>query len=272
MSAALDRVGFGCVGLSLASTAGEAISLLSAVHELGIRYFDTAPLYGRGYSERLLGKFLHGRRDGIVVATKFGLPPAAPPPLPLGLALRLAALKRRLRPSPSHPDVPPAEPSPETGSSRRISRQEVEASFDASRRALGTDYIDVYLLHEELPAALEPAAMDFLQNQKSTGSIRKLGIAANGARYRRLSPADLTGWDVLQYEFGPAWPWTGGLPARFPSMEHVFHSVLRSVPRGEPGAPGRTISSCLQAHPAARVLFSSTRLAHIRDNLRSLRA
>lgn len=273
MKADLGRLGFGCVGLSLAATPGRALDLLEAVHDLGIGYFDTAPLYGRGYSERLLGRFLRGKRDRISVATKFGLSPASPPVLPPAVALGLAALKRALRPSPAAAPPPPAPPA-EVMSTRRIGRAELQASFDASRRALDTDYIDVYLLHEELPAALEPAALDLLVQFRATGAVRALGVAASGSRYRSLAPANLAGWDVLQYEFGPAWPWTADLPSRFPHMAHVFHSTLRGVaptgPAGDPAAPGRTMAACLAAHPSARLLFSSTRLAHIRDNLRAL--
>jgi aryl-alcohol dehydrogenase-like predicted oxidoreductase len=266
----LDRLGFGCVGLSMASTPRQALSLLAAVHDHGISYFDTAPLYGRGYSERLLGRFLRGRRDKVTVATKFGLS-ATPPPLPMELALPLAALRRRLRPRPAGVAPPPQEPPADVVSSRRLGRVEVEAAFDSSRRALGTDYIDVYLLHEEVPAALEPAAVDFLQGLKASGAVRKLGVAANGGRYRNLGPADVAGWDVLQYEFGPAWPWTAPLPAQFPGMQHVFHSVLRGVSTADPAAPGRALAACLAASPTARVLFSSTRIAHIEANLRALR-
>jgi len=48
---------------------------LQAIHcalELGVNFFDTAANYGAGHSERLLGQALKGRRDKIVIATKFG--------------------------------------------------------------------------------------------------------------------------------------------------------------------------------------------------------
>lgn len=268
MTALVDRLGFGCVGLSLAPTAAKAVGLLEAVHDLGIRYFDTAPIYGRGYSERLLGRFLRGRREKVIVVTKFGLSPPTAPRLPVGVALGLAALKRRLRSSPAPSVASPAPPLPTVGQTRRISRAEVQSSFDASRRSLGTDYVDVYLLHEDLPAALEPDALELLLQLRAAGAVRQLGVAAAGGRYANLTPSDLAGWDVLQYEYGPAWPWTAGLPRRFPRMQHVFHSSLHGCLGADPAVPARTMAHCLTANPEARLLFSSTKLAHIRDNLR----
>ena len=54
----------------------EAIALLESAFDVGIRYFDTAPSYGDGVSERRLGRFLKrmpaGQRSQVTVATKFG--------------------------------------------------------------------------------------------------------------------------------------------------------------------------------------------------------
>lgn len=266
----LDHLGFGCVALSTLASPRASRDLLEGVFELGLRHFDTAPIYGRGYSEILLGEFLRGKRDQVSVATKFGMSPSRRPRLPSSLAMRLNTLRRRLRPparpSPvetSPPIRPPATP-------RRIGRAELEASFASSCRALGTDHVDLYLLHEEVPSALEPAAVDFLQELRASNRVRQLGLAANGSRYLDLEPADLVPWNVLQYEFGPAWPAHAGLLRRFPAKTHIFHSCLRGVsPTAASGTePGRVLASCLSANPSGRVLFSSTNLAHVRANLR----
>jgi aryl-alcohol dehydrogenase-like predicted oxidoreductase len=268
----IERLGFGCVALASLPTPRRARDLLEGVLALGIQHFDTAPVYGRGYSERLLGDFLRGRRQQVSIATKFGLLPGQAPRLPVGLAMRLNSLRRTLRPAPptvapvAGPNPPEAVPAP-----RRIARAEVEASFEASRRALGTDTIDLYLLHEALPDSLEPAARDFLLKLRAAGTVSQLGVATRGSRYRALTPADLADWDVLQYEYGPAWPDHAGLPGQFPSMKHVFHSCLRGVAR-EGDTPGRTLAACLAANPGGRVLFSSTSLAHVRDNIGALGA
>ena len=80
---------------------------------------------------------------------------------------------------------------PAMAPSRRIGRAELQATFEASRQSLGTDYIDLYLLHEHLPSSLEPAALDFLLELRASGRVRKLGLAANGIRYLGLIPPDL---------------------------------------------------------------------------------
>jgi aryl-alcohol dehydrogenase-like predicted oxidoreductase len=265
----IDRLGFGCVALTSAATPGEALRLLNTAFELGVRHFDTAPIYGQGYSERLLGQFLRGRRDQVTVATKFGMRPSRPPSLPIAAALALNALRRRLA-APRRPAgtaTPDSEP-PADPPTRRIGREEIEADFDASRRSLGVDHIDLYLLHEETPAALTPEALDFLQELRAAGKARRIGLAASATRYLALSPADLQGWDALQYESGAMWPASEGLLERFPAQQHIFHSCLKGVPRsGDPGAAGRALAERLAANPHGMVLFSSTKPDHVRANL-----
>ncbi|MFZ5779689.1 MAG: aldo/keto reductase [Pseudomonadota bacterium] len=276
----LDRVGFGCGALSTLGTPRASRRLLEGVLELGIRHFDTAPLYGRGYSERLLGQFLRGKRESVSIATKFGLVPGYVPPLPVGLAMGLNALRRwgaRARRVPASvasspaPAPPPPSPPADRPSAPTIDRDAVKTAFDGSCRALGTDHIDLYLLHEHVPSALTSGAMDFLLDLKASGRVGQIGLAANGSRYAGLSHAELMPWDVLQYEYGPAWPDHASLPQRFPTKSHVFHSCLRGVTGGGQ-APGRVLARCLRDNPSARVLFSSTRLDHVSENVRTLNA
>jgi len=52
----------------------ESIKAIHAGLEMGINLIDTAAVYGSGHSERLLGQALNGKRDKVVIATKFGFP------------------------------------------------------------------------------------------------------------------------------------------------------------------------------------------------------
>lgn len=71
-------VGFGCWPLSGHGTwtGGDDATSIAAVRravELGVTFFDVAPVYGHGHAERVLGQALVGRRDDVVIATKCGL-------------------------------------------------------------------------------------------------------------------------------------------------------------------------------------------------------
>ena len=66
-------LGGGSVWTDRDSTAAQARSLLDACHDYGINYIDTAPVYGTGVSETLLGEALKGRRHDFVLQTKCSL-------------------------------------------------------------------------------------------------------------------------------------------------------------------------------------------------------
>src|SRR3989454_12098438 len=68
-------LGLGCMSLSgvYGTSDDEAgIRLIHRAVELGVDHFDSSDMYGWGQNEELLGRALKGRRDGIVIATKFG--------------------------------------------------------------------------------------------------------------------------------------------------------------------------------------------------------
>ncbi|MFI5299893.1 MAG: aldo/keto reductase [Polyangiales bacterium] len=171
-----SALGFGCVSLTMHDDRKRAVALLEQAFDLGITHFDVARLYGFGQAESILGEFLRGKRDRVTVATKFGLGP------PAGLARqrRLVSAVRWL----SHrvPLVARAVRRLRKGSMDRgrFGVAEAAASLDTSLRELGTEYLDVFLLHE---ATLEDAARDdlraFLDDEVRRGRVRTYGVASS---------------------------------------------------------------------------------------------
>src|SRR5215203_7139784 len=72
------RIGLGCMGMTWAYGAAErdeaeSIATIQRALDLGVTLLDTSDMYGPYTNERLVGRAIAGRRDGVVVATKFGI-------------------------------------------------------------------------------------------------------------------------------------------------------------------------------------------------------
>jgi aryl-alcohol dehydrogenase-like predicted oxidoreductase len=127
----------------------ESVRAIHRAIELGVNFFDTAANYGCGHSERILGQAVKGRRNQIVIATKFGygVNEAAKEVTPYGKKEEDSDVASHLR-----------------------------ADVEASLRRLDTDYIDVYQLHVwglSIERALE--AREGLEELVREGKIRTYG-------------------------------------------------------------------------------------------------
>ena len=170
----LDRVGFGGAPLGNLFTPipePDAIRAVTAAYEAGIRYFDTAPLYGRGRSEHRIGTALHKRpRDSFRISTKVG---------------------RLLRPTPGRPkddaaytDVPAFEVEYD------YSEDGALRSLEASLERLGMDRVDTLFIHDidrwthgdAQPARFQEAmtgAYRALRRLRAQGIVSAIGIGVN---------------------------------------------------------------------------------------------
>ncbi len=139
----------------------DAEAMLRAAWELGVRYFDTAPLYGHGVSEIRLGAVLRTLpRAEMVVSTKVG---------------RLLT-PRTDRAGPTiFRDTPPLEPEFD------FSADAVERSLDESLERLGLDRVDVALVHDpddHLDEAIR-SALPRLEKLRADGRVRAIGAGMN---------------------------------------------------------------------------------------------
>jgi D-threo-aldose 1-dehydrogenase len=142
----------------------QAAAALEAAWAAGIRAFDTAPHYGAGLSEQRLGRFLAGRpRDEFVLSTKVG---------------RLLV--------PATGDVEGSEGfygTPKLARVRDYSRDGTLAALEGSLRRLGTDRVDIALIHDpddHAEQALD-GAYAALDQLRSEGTIRAVGVGMNQA-------------------------------------------------------------------------------------------
>jgi len=193
-----SRLGFGTTGLCGELTPKEALRLLETSYEAGIRHYDTAPLYGGGESERLLGEFLDQSHKDATVATKFGLLPTKGRWL---LSLGRATLRPLLRQLPGlKPGLTSSikrwEPAPNyTAEALRIS---LRHSLSALRR----DRVDLLLLHDPPDESwLSPELYRALEDLVRSGMIGAWGIGGRRTVIDRVVACGVAAPSVAQFEW-----------------------------------------------------------------------
>jgi aryl-alcohol dehydrogenase-like predicted oxidoreductase len=184
------RLGFGCARLHAGFAEKQSRHLLDAAHDAGIRYFDTARMYGSGEAEGVLGRFLRGRRQDVVLTSKAGILP------PQGLmanrwcrrAMKLAGL--------ALPALVPAAAKPRFG---MFDPNTLRRSLATSLRQLRTDRLDALLLHEvDLPDLADGAVLAWLDELAAAGTIGAYGIASTRAQTGRIVPIHGAALAVVQ--------------------------------------------------------------------------
>ena len=169
------RIGFGCAGLMREPSARRRRRLLDEAFDQGIRHFDVARMYGLGAAEGELGRFAQGRRESIVIATKFGIEAAST----TGRLARLQGPARRLLARYPALRGYVKRRSGNFHQPHRYDAATARASLQTSLRELRSDYVDVLFLHDPSPTDRVdlPEICGYLEEARQAGQIRAWGIA-----------------------------------------------------------------------------------------------
>jgi len=153
----------------------QSLRAMSQAYDAGITFFDTARSYGYGESEAIVGEFLRGRRERVILSTKFGIVPVRPSGwkrsfIPIvrtavGLVPSIRKLiRRQVRAQLEE---------------QQFTRDVLRCSVEESLRQLRTDYIDILFLHSPSITVLRRDDLfEELEKLVATGRVRAVGISA----------------------------------------------------------------------------------------------
>jgi aryl-alcohol dehydrogenase-like predicted oxidoreductase len=150
--------GLGCMGMSEFYGAGDETESLATIHralELGVTFLDTADMYGPFTNEELVGRAIAGRRDEVVLATKFGIVRTGDPQV------------RSIRGDAAY----------------------VRDACDASLARLGVDHIDLYYQHRTDGGVPVEETVGAMAELVTAGKVRYLGLSEAGPDTLRRASA-----------------------------------------------------------------------------------
>lgn len=154
----VSEIGLGCMGMSEfygPTDDAQSLATLERAFELGVSHYDTADMYGSGHNESLLSRFLAGKRDRVVIATKFGI------------VRQPGEYARRIDTSPAY----------------------VAQACDASLKRLGVETIDLYYAHRVNPDIPVEETVGAMAELVKAGKVRALGLSEVSAATLRRAHA-----------------------------------------------------------------------------------
>lgn len=196
-------LGFGCAPILGSVGAKESLRAISCAVEHGVNHFDIARSYGYGAAEEFVGKALKSKRHQLIFASKFGIKANLKAKILSPLKPLIRQARNFLPKKNSSESALPNKPTFQVADSLHyritLNSDEMTKSLEESLRALTTDYLDYFFIHEPLSTITN---MDELCNTayqlKKQGKIRGFGIAFY-CNQKEIHKSYLDSFDILQF-------------------------------------------------------------------------
>jgi aryl-alcohol dehydrogenase-like predicted oxidoreductase len=254
----IGRVGFGAARILGDGEFRASAKLIEQALELGIRHFDTAPTYGNGQSEMVLGAVLQGV-PSITITTKFGF---GRPSAPLALSARQTVYRRIVRPVLTYfPSLKTSFMKPQPGGYQdgdlQLVRDDLHRSLDESCKLLRRDP-DILLIHEARRFQLNEESHLIFDALIQEGRIRAYGTGTGDF----LGARSLGTVCQARYSGDPTSSSHAGQTA-------ILHGVLRGSANA--GVARKALSQAMDSNPDAAFLISASLPHQLRSLLQPLR-
>ncbi|MGO9674546.1 MAG: aldo/keto reductase [Methylocella sp.] len=193
----VSALGFGCASLGSRLSETQSRRLVDYAFDRGVDWYDVAPADRDGEAERILGRFIAGRRDQFVVCTKVGIGrPAMSPMMQIIGSIRRSALRAFPELSTFLGRMNPAR------EKEPLRAELIEPSVVDSLRRLQTDHVDVLALHDPSPEdCVNPALLAALQRVVEKGYVRCLSIEGDPEAIEAASASRL--FAMVQFRHNP---------------------------------------------------------------------
>ncbi len=266
----LARLGLGCSRIASLSTrpgAGDIAVLLEIAYAEGVRFFDTADVYGQGDSERRLSKI--AGRDGVVICTKAGLTIG-------GSQTAIRLVKPILRPILRffRPAGSAAAAIRQTSQGTDFSHRRLERCLRGSLRRLNRTSVDVFLLHNAKAADLQNGSLyDLLDRFRAQGLAGVVGVSCNTLA-EATQIADVGRVGALEVPLS-----VKTLPAAMALLDRARKDGLLIIARevfgdGVNGAADirAALAPLIEDPRISVVLTGTTSLGHLQENIAAVRS
>jgi aryl-alcohol dehydrogenase-like predicted oxidoreductase len=262
-----SALGFGCAPILGAIDGKKAARAIECAIETGVNHFDLARSYGFGEAESFVGKILKGRRDKVILASKFGIranwkAQLFRPAKPIFRLLK-GNINRSTSKSQSfqntnhtfadslHTRIP-------------LTNNEIRRSLEKSLRALRTDYLDYFFIHEPLESLTNHEDLfGLFATLKKEGKIRSFGLAYMRSQ-QELHSNYINNFQILQFDCSPGAHNYYNTVQQRGNQSNVLFSPLRG--RDSQLNPGEKLQKLFNDFPNSVILCSMFNEEHINTN------
>ncbi|HEX8357716.1 MAG TPA: aldo/keto reductase [Segetibacter sp.] len=262
-----SALGFGCAPILGSVDAKKARRALDIALDCGINHFDLARSYGYGKAETFVGKVVKGRRNRVVLASKFGIKVSWKAQLLSPVKPVVRFMMDTMKKKSGH-GAKPGAPAISNNLHYRISLTgaEMRKSLEQSLQALQTDFLDYYFIHEPNEILVHAEELKFTAEKlKTEGKIRGWGIAYMRAEKDKFQNV-LNQFDVQQFDNSPGSVNYSNVVTDRGLKPNILFSPLRGGSKDL--SANEKLQKLFRDFPNSVVLCSMFNEQHIKENVR----